>query len=76
VAQAAGIPITETQDGGVSEPKIVIVREPVTQKIIRIEKLVPKAAGEEISPWVWVGASAVVVVAIGGIVVLVRRAHA
>jgi peptidoglycan hydrolase-like protein with peptidoglycan-binding domain len=72
-AQAAGIPVTEKTDASVREPKIVIVREPVTQQVLRVEKLVPKAAAPGVSPWVWVGLSAGVVVVAGTVGVIIWR---
>jgi hypothetical protein len=73
-AQAAGVPITVREDRAVTEPKVVVEREPTTQKIISVTKLIPATPPKPVNPWVWVGVSAASVVAVGGIIALVVRA--
>lgn len=72
-AQAAGVPVTVREDRAVTAPKVVVVREPRTREIIGVTKVVPAPPPKQVSPWLWVGLSALGVAVVGGVATYVVR---
>jgi hypothetical protein len=64
--------VVEKVEPGIRAPRVVYIREPATQQVIRVEKLVP-GAPEKLSPWLWVAGGAVAVLAVGGVAALLLR---
>ena len=72
-AKATGVPIEVKQEPAVAAAKVMVVREPVTKKILKITKLVPPPPPKEVNPWVWVGLSAAAVAVVGTVATILSR---
>ena len=71
-AIAAGAPVIEVPDESVLQPKFIVIRDPATQAVVRVEKLVP--IPKKLVPWMWIGLGTAAVLGIGGAIALVVRA--